>query len=781
MLVLKIPEMLEEEAPAGAAQPQGVSIACRDYPHPRHLCAKFPFGSTPHERHCDQCHCYVCDTLAPCVYWSTGISSVAHCHATDKDKFWKAQRQSTRKSDKALPLVTPGRDTSVSVPPPVANQAPGFIPRLTNYYPPQNQTFRQAPIRPCSMTSSPGLPNSTRQRSTALRDKFHNHAVSLQLRNASINVNPSYKRHNVGHLGPQFFTIRTAFKRAGSPVQAFATDRSGYNSSNTCSVPQLGRPHCPTARWQVPCGSRPVGSNKYIASSQHNAGILCASAVSNQPQLHRQPGLVGVCANYVPMGPQIPSEPNAGILDANAASSQHQLPRQPAFVGAFANYAPMEPEILSQSSAGVVGANAISRQSQLPRQPSLVGVSGNFALMEPEMPSQPGAGMRGASAVSFQPQLPRQPGFVGVSANYAPMEPQIPSQPQVVVLSEFERFVSSENSVSSQSQVGNMYSNPLSSEAQMSSQQYAENSANSLPKQTSVTFHPEGGNTSVNTTASQYLLACPANAGTALGNSTTRVSQLSNHPDGETSSNSSVPCNGDLPSPATTDSTFVNRCENTFSCQPELCRQSSSDSQNISQHGYQGENTLIPSFEDFDLGWETPVSQSNSLGNVCNPKPVESLKVSRHPQLTESTTGLDKYDDWLLSGPLDSRGTKKNLKIGKSEHTLPSPAENPEPNAIKTTPKSSPSATNKQPPDLPKSSPLPELVSDKPRPTPPLPRGTTTKYDPFSTTKPLYNNDPISVCFSEFFRRILTLRPSVHARSHHRTSPGCSILRYLGL
>ncbi|KAJ8558202.1 hypothetical protein K7X08_004968 [Anisodus acutangulus] len=405
-------------------------IACRDYPHPRHLCAKFPFGSTPHERHCDQCHCYVCDTLAPCVYWGTGISSVAHCHATDKDKFWKAQRQSTRKSDKALPLVTPGRDTSVSVPPPVANQAPGFIPRLTNYYPPLNQTFRQAPIRPCSMPSSPGLPNSTRQRSTALRDKFHNHAVSLQLRNASINVNPSYKRHNIGHLGPQFFTIRTAFKRAGSPVQAFATDRSGYNSSNTCSVPQFGRPHCPTARWQVPCGSRPV--------------------------------------------------------------------------------------------------------------------------------------------------------------------------------------------VSSQSQVGNMYSNPLSSEAQMSSQQYAENSANSLHKQTSVAFHPEGGNTSVNTTASQYLLACPANAGTALGNSTTRVSQLSNHPDGETSSNSSVPCNGDLPSPATTDSTFVNRCENTFSCQPEPCRQSSSDSQNISQHGYQ-----------------------------------ESLEVSRHPQLTESTTGLDKYDDWLFSGPSD--------------------------------------------------------------------------------------------------------------------------------
>jgi hypothetical protein len=31
-----------------------LQIACRDYPHPRHLCAKHPFSSTPHDRHCDQ-------------------------------------------------------------------------------------------------------------------------------------------------------------------------------------------------------------------------------------------------------------------------------------------------------------------------------------------------------------------------------------------------------------------------------------------------------------------------------------------------------------------------------------------------------------------------------------------------------------------------------------------------------------------------------------------------------------------------------------------------------
>ncbi|XP_059297437.1 uncharacterized protein LOC132050269 isoform X2 [Lycium ferocissimum] len=588
-------------------------IACRDYPHPRHHCAKFPFGSTPHERHCDQCHCYVCDTLAPCVYWLTGISSGAHCHATDKDKFWKAQRQSSRKSDKALPPVTSGRDTSVSVPPHVANQAPGFIPGLPNYYPPQNQTFRQAPIRPCSVSSSPGLPNLNRQRLTAHRDRFHSHVVSQQLRNASINVSPRDNRHNVGHMGPQFLTTRPAFKRAGSPGQAFATNRSGYNSSNISSVPQFGRTHSLTARWQVPCGSQPVGSNTYIASSQHNAATLGTSAVSYQPQLQRQPGVVDVSANYAPMGPQIPSHPNAaGILGVNAVSSQHQLPRQPALGGASANYAPMEPQIPSQPSAGVVGANAVSGQPQLPRHPR----SANYAPVEPQIPSQPQVSVCANSASLEAPM------FFQPYANSSPSQPHLSNLPSA--LSEFESFISSENSVSSQSQVGNMYNNPLSSEAQKFSQQYADgNSANSLPQQTSAAFHPGGGNTSVNTTASQYLLSCPANAGTALGKSTTPVSQLSNQPDGGTSSKSSVPCNDSLPSSAMTESTFGSRCENTFSCQPELCRQHisapSSDSQNISQHGYQ-----------------------------------ESLEVSRHPQLIESTTGSDmQYDDWLVSAPSD--------------------------------------------------------------------------------------------------------------------------------
>ncbi|CAA0823914.1 RPM1 interacting protein 13 [Striga hermonthica] len=80
-------------------------VACRDFPHARHLCAKFLFASTVHEIHCSQCHCYVCDSVAPCPHWGTGASSVDHCHATDKDDYWRAERKRTKNALNPAPTV----------------------------------------------------------------------------------------------------------------------------------------------------------------------------------------------------------------------------------------------------------------------------------------------------------------------------------------------------------------------------------------------------------------------------------------------------------------------------------------------------------------------------------------------------------------------------------------------------------------------------------------------------------------------------------------------------
>ncbi|XP_047328659.1 uncharacterized protein LOC124932098 [Impatiens glandulifera] len=74
-------------------------IACRDFPHSRHLCANYIFTSTPHENYCHLCHCYVCDSPAPCIHWGTGMLVLDHCHATDKDDYWVRERKILKKGD----------------------------------------------------------------------------------------------------------------------------------------------------------------------------------------------------------------------------------------------------------------------------------------------------------------------------------------------------------------------------------------------------------------------------------------------------------------------------------------------------------------------------------------------------------------------------------------------------------------------------------------------------------------------------------------------------------
>ncbi|KAF7830808.1 uncharacterized protein G2W53_013141 [Senna tora] len=64
-------------------------VACRDFPHSRHLCIKYPFNTKSHESYCEMCYCYVCDSAAPCNYWNS------HCHAENVD-YWKEQRKMKR-------------------------------------------------------------------------------------------------------------------------------------------------------------------------------------------------------------------------------------------------------------------------------------------------------------------------------------------------------------------------------------------------------------------------------------------------------------------------------------------------------------------------------------------------------------------------------------------------------------------------------------------------------------------------------------------------------------
>ncbi|XP_004309094.1 PREDICTED: uncharacterized protein LOC101302126 [Fragaria vesca subsp. vesca] len=69
-------------------------VACRDFPHSRHMCIKFPFETTAHEKYCELCYCYVCDTAAPCKSWSSSSNNAlfSHCNAYDSNGVWKQER-----------------------------------------------------------------------------------------------------------------------------------------------------------------------------------------------------------------------------------------------------------------------------------------------------------------------------------------------------------------------------------------------------------------------------------------------------------------------------------------------------------------------------------------------------------------------------------------------------------------------------------------------------------------------------------------------------------------
>ncbi|CAF1758866.1 unnamed protein product, partial [Brassica napus] len=61
-------------------------VACRNFPHPRHLCLNFPFGSTPNATHCHLCYCCICDKPAPCAQWMS-----SHCSASADSVEWRTR------------------------------------------------------------------------------------------------------------------------------------------------------------------------------------------------------------------------------------------------------------------------------------------------------------------------------------------------------------------------------------------------------------------------------------------------------------------------------------------------------------------------------------------------------------------------------------------------------------------------------------------------------------------------------------------------------------------
>ncbi|KAB1213816.1 hypothetical protein CJ030_MR5G017079 [Morella rubra] len=351
-------------------------IACRDYPHPRHLCVQYPFHSTPHDKHCDQCHCYVCESLAPCLHWVTGISSIDHCHATDKDDFWKTQRKTSKLGKSASLPAIKSPDAYLSMARPQLTQSQTLdrtrlVPNPTL----QSQVIRSNIIRPCSTVTNYNASNNISQgrsqhsASAFAKNRFSHRSVSQHLHGIRHNAFQRDQVVSIGNSGPAIVPAHTMFKRTGTVRGVLPTRPSAYGSSvkvNCAHAAQYTRNDTPTAltndrnlfRWQNGCPGVTSESSSPQDFSQPNLGSFVSTAETAQQQISSQPIVLGRTNNgqgyqshnaspdiyqngnqgvnasqsICEDGNQIPSLPDPGFFDFlcdlpfNYCQSNQQLP-----------------------------------------------------------------------------------------------------------------------------------------------------------------------------------------------------------------------------------------------------------------------------------------------------------------------------------------------------------------------------------------------------------------------------------------------------------------------
>ncbi|KAL5712103.1 hypothetical protein ACHQM5_014305 [Ranunculus cassubicifolius] len=218
-------------------------IACRDYPHPRHLCARYPFSSNPHEKYCDLCHCYVCDTRAPCKHWGTGVSSHDHCHSSDKEEIWRLQRK-WYKEGITEPLSVP------KIPVPPLAHKPVHSHPLNNGVPTSMKynISKSATLRPCSSTTSYSVPNIIKnhhhQRPGSTRLPQHG-LTTTTIRKPCVTAHPpSFKKVGPGRYGAGSFNSNLVSSQLISQqVRTHPKDTTSNGVQNTyqcASQPPLG-------------------------------------------------------------------------------------------------------------------------------------------------------------------------------------------------------------------------------------------------------------------------------------------------------------------------------------------------------------------------------------------------------------------------------------------------------------------------------------------------------------------------------------------------------------
>ncbi|KAF8672718.1 hypothetical protein HU200_049414 [Digitaria exilis] len=253
-------------------------IACRDFPHSRHLCSNLPFSTTSHVKHCIMCHCFVCDAPAPCKYWGNSASANDHCHATDKEPKWKLMRQVFR-----------GSHLSASGPEKLQNDQP-----MQRNIAPQSPPSILHVGRP-SFAIQSSLLNERSQ------TQQRHHSVRVSLSVGGTVSSPRAGRGTCNARIAQNTNSHAIFKRAGAVSP-------GFTSTNAIQFGSAG-PDNSLMHQALPHVSHPaqVASNAFPSTAQNNLFQRSLSApIASQVQQREPATYYRVATNGMDViGPQL--------------------------------------------------------------------------------------------------------------------------------------------------------------------------------------------------------------------------------------------------------------------------------------------------------------------------------------------------------------------------------------------------------------------------------------------------------------------------------------------
>ncbi|KAM3231379.1 hypothetical protein ACQJBY_061515 [Aegilops geniculata] len=233
-------------------------VACRDFPHSRHLCSNMPFGTTSHEKHCAMCYCFVCDAPAPCSHWGNGLSVGDHCHATDKESKWKMLREAFR--CKNLPASHPETETAVH--PAMVSLGRLFLSNQISLQDvvTQNrhtQTSVRASLSVAPIVNAPREGSGTGSAHTAQVTRLGEPTVSAP------------RAHPVAGAGRGTSSTHTAQISSPRAFSATGVGRSGTSSAHSAQVTRLVEPTVNAPRPHPEVGAGRGTSSTHTAQITH--------------------------------------------------------------------------------------------------------------------------------------------------------------------------------------------------------------------------------------------------------------------------------------------------------------------------------------------------------------------------------------------------------------------------------------------------------------------------------------------------------------------------------